>query len=171
MLNKDELHFTEITGTVQMRPQFHHIDAQAQITKTTLSRTSGKAPPKPAQPVTTAAAIAAQRNKSETDSGAATTYEATNRFLEQAADENWKRLWYRDEEEPEAFRLFEETMVLGDVAAAGELRSEWSAAQYLDAIKTGGPAVVEDEAKKVTKKVVRKKVVKKGDAVAGSSKK
>lgn len=154
-----------------MRPQFHHIDAQSQITKTTLSRTSGKAPSKPAQPVTTAAALAAQRNKPENDSGGATTYEATNQFLEQAADENWKRLWYRDEDEAEAFRLFEETMVLSDVKEARELRSEWNAGQYLDAIKNGGKREEEVPGKSV-KKIVKKKVLKKpGDAVAGASRK
>jgi DNA-directed RNA polymerase-3 subunit RPC5 len=166
----DELHFTEITGTVQMRPQFHHLDAQSAITKTTLSRASGKPPSKPAQPITTAVTIAGNRNKSDTDSGVSSTYEATNKFLEKAADENWKRLWYRDEEEPEAFRMFEETMVVKveDGVEVKELRSEWGREQYLDAIRDGGKV---EEERKVVKKVVKKKIVKKVDAVAGPSKK
>ena len=158
-----------------MRPQFHHLDAQSQITKTSLTRTSAaakSASSKTQQPVTTAA-IAAQRNKTttESDNAAATSYEATNRFLESAADENWKRLWYRDEMDEESFQLFEEKMVLGEQAVkdAKELRSEWATERYLDAIRSGGP-IEEEKLKKKTQPATgaKKKVVRK-DATAGPS--
>ena len=152
-----------------MRPQFHHIDAQAQITKTSLSRASGKPPPKGQQPITTAA-ITAQRNKGPDDANSTgSTYDATTKFLENAADENWKRLWYRDEDEPEAYALFDETMRLNEqqMKEAKELRSEWGTDKYLDAIKLG--TGVEEAKKQPVKKIVKKRIPKKVDATAGSS--
>ena len=155
-----------------MRPQFHHIDAQSSITKTSLSRSSAaggssKNPPKSQQPVTTAA-LQAQRNKGPDDNQGKSTYDATEKFLGEAADENWTRMWYRDEEEAEAYNVFNETMVLGEegVKEAKELRSEWGTEKYLDAIKLG--TGVEEVKKPVMKKVIRKKVVKKDGATGPS---
>lgn len=132
-----------------MRPQFHHIDAQSSITKTAVSRASLSKPTgqgsKPADQRPMAVA-AAQRGKQSSDAQVSTMYEATDRFLDAAADENWTRCQYQDEEEPEAFALFEERLVLGDAAGKAKvLRSEWGAARYLDEINR---PVVEEKKKK-----------------------
>jgi hypothetical protein len=79
------------------------------------------------------AAVAA-RGKDTSDGQISTTYEATDKFLDAAADENWARLGYRDEEEREAFILFDDTMVLKDTANARQLQANWNNAEYLDAI-------------------------------------
>ncbi|KIW01820.1 hypothetical protein, variant [Verruconis gallopava] len=149
----NELHLTEITGIVQMRPQFHHIDAQAQLAKTTLSRNASKSLAKPQQPVS-ATALAAQRIKAESDTQVSTTYEATEKFLDAASDENWVKLGYRDEEDVASFELFDETMILKDVNGANELKAEWNATQYLDAINR--PIIEEKKATAKKAKSVKK---------------
>jgi DNA-directed RNA polymerase-3 subunit RPC5 len=177
----DELHFTEITGIAQMRPQFHHIDAQAQITKTTLSRATTSTSASGAKPKTLrdqqpqTAALATQRGK-DTETQVPTSYEATDNFLNAAADENWTRLGYRDEEEPEAFALFDETMIVRDVEGAKLLQADWGTARYLKEIN---PTIAEEEEerKKREEEERRKKDVRKGksgrkgagDAGAGTS--
>ena len=89
-----ELHLTPIDGTVQMRPQFHHIDAQSQISRNKYwrereTREGVRAEPRIVQQLQVA------RNATD---GEELNVGKSTKFLADSAEESWTTLSFRREE-------------------------------------------------------------------------
>jgi len=88
-----ELHLSHITGVVQMRPQFHHIDAKAQLAKAKLARERAvNEPARMNEP-----RLVQQTAKSAGDD-VELNVAKTNAFLTAASEEPWIQLKYFDDE-------------------------------------------------------------------------
>jgi DNA-directed RNA polymerase-3 subunit RPC5 len=90
----EELHLTQVTGVAQMRPQFHHIDAQAEINK---SKTLQSQRPKGAGRATEARVVQ-QIARATGANGEEFQFTKTAEFLTKASEEPWTRLRYVDED-------------------------------------------------------------------------
>jgi len=126
-----ELHLTKVDGTVQMRPQFHHVDAEEQRARIAAQRSrDGEA----GHPQGDARALL-QKNQKQGEEAEKDKLENRTRMMMQAAEaEEWVPLEYVDEDEDEAFEMWRERMFVTDVHAAPRLQSGMDADQYLDAI-------------------------------------
>ncbi|KAK7527042.1 DNA-directed RNA polymerase III subunit Rpc5 [Phyllosticta citriasiana] len=121
-----ELHLTKVTGVVQMRPQFHHLDAVKELGDATKRRERGAVDgPKVNEPRAVQMTI-----KSEYGDEAA----ASKQFLHLAQEEKWSKLRYFDEEAEEAYDMFHEKLFVDETEGAPRLRSNMTNEQYLDAI-------------------------------------
>lgn len=88
LTDKRELHLTALDGVVQMRPQFHHLDAVNQVDRQRVRQARAiDSGPKEAQHV--------QMNFVDADQGDAVS---TKELLEKAQNEPWKRMRFYDEE-------------------------------------------------------------------------
>lgn len=88
LTDKRELHLTGLDGVVQMRPQFHHIDARTQNERNRMRRIDPDGGPKEAQQVQLTIVPGDEENHVAT----------TKALLDKAQDESWKRMEYLDEE-------------------------------------------------------------------------
>lgn len=88
LTDKRELHLTGLDGVVQMRPQFHHIDARMQNERNRMRRMDPDATPKEAQQVQVTIVPGDDENHVAT----------TKALLDKAQDETWKRMNFFDEE-------------------------------------------------------------------------
>ncbi|OCK77711.1 hypothetical protein K432DRAFT_427797 [Lepidopterella palustris CBS 459.81] len=124
----NELHLTRLDGIVQMRPQFHHIDAMAQqeIVARRRERDAADAP-KASEP------RAVQMQVKSAD-GENVEQDSTKKFLRAAHEEKWTKLRYHDEDSPEAYALYNEKLFVEDTKSAPKLRSSMNNEEYLDAI-------------------------------------
>jgi len=124
-----ELHLTKVDGTVQMRPQFHHIDAEEQRTRMAASR-DGDGPRAPGDPRSLL-----QKNQKQGEEAEKDRLENRTRATLQAAEaESWLPLDYVDEDEDEAYETWRDRMFVRDVKSATKLESAMDADEYLDAI-------------------------------------
>lgn len=155
----DELHLSRMAGTVQMRPLFHHLDAEDQRTRIIGSgagvyaapadaSTDGGAAGPPARPVEKAKVV--HQSYKQAPSGMAnprgeleehTT--AMRLALQTAAEEQWVPLEYIDEDDDGAFKMWQERMFVKDTANAAPLKSSMDGEEYLDAVsgRAGSPSV------------------------------
>ncbi|KAI4727269.1 hypothetical protein E4T49_04958 [Aureobasidium sp. EXF-10728] len=133
----DELHLTRVDGVVQMRPQFHHVDAithaetaarRTEASETTSSSTS--APTATKQPQ---ALALAQTYKDNRDVENLEALRAKNLLLI-AAEEKWTRLEYFDEDEEASYAMYHSRLFHGDAGNAVGLKSAMRNEEYLDAI-------------------------------------
>jgi len=125
-----ELHLTPIDGMVQMRPEFHHLDAQSQVARNKYWRDrealeSGRTEPRLMQQLQVA--------KSSMD-GEEFNITQTMKYLTDAAEEPWTKLRYRDEESEEAYAAYHEKLFFKDTVGAPQLKTGLIDEQYLDAI-------------------------------------
>jgi DNA-directed RNA polymerase-3 subunit RPC5 len=121
-----ELHLTAIDGAVQMRPQFHHLDAQSQAARNKHWRDLDLPRAEPRM-------IHHQVVKSSTD-GDEFNITQTARQLTNAAEESWVTLKFRDEDSEEAYEGYREKLFLSDTSAAPQLKASTADEQYLDSI-------------------------------------
>ena len=136
-----ELHLTPITGTVQMRPQFHHLDAEDQRETLYTSRVGASENPNHAfnTPDLPRQVHQSYRPATINPKGELEVREAEMRgALHSAAEEQWVKLGYVDEDEGAAFGVWEERMFLGDVVGAKRLRSQMGNEEFLDAVSAPG---------------------------------
>ncbi|KAF1948376.1 hypothetical protein CC80DRAFT_486253 [Byssothecium circinans] len=124
---KNELHLTKLKGLVQMRTQFHHIDAIAQLEAA--NRRHNKEAQEGAKPAEAKAFVATVKK-----AGGDTAAEIMQGFMKATNAEKWQRLDYADEDSPQAFSTFEECLFLPETATAPVLHSNMTNSQYLDAI-------------------------------------
>lgn len=91
LTDKRELHLTELDGIVQMRPQFHHIDArtQAERNRARREREAGE-PPVPKSQIVQVSYTSLDQEQS--------TSATTKELLQGAFEEPWSELKYHDEE-------------------------------------------------------------------------
>lgn len=88
----EELHLTKVTGLVQMRPQFHHLDASSHVESAARRREREAAePPRDTQP----RAVQMSVKQNDTDSPTGIT---TKDYLQAAQQEPWTKLRYHDED-------------------------------------------------------------------------
>lgn len=149
----EELHLSRLDSTVQMRPQFHHLDAEDQRTRLANSRqpqashettngttgagaASSSTAEAPAQPrVVTQSYITTTSNpRGDLEQR---EHELKNN-LQAAHEEPWVPLEFVDEDDEDAYAVWAERMFVGDVAAAGVLRSGMGDEEYLDAVSAPG---------------------------------
>ncbi|KAI7181864.1 hypothetical protein D0869_06690 [Hortaea werneckii] len=126
-----ELHLTKVDGTVQMRPQFHHLDAEEQRARLAASRASAvdasERPQGDPRAVLT-------KNKTQEESEKDKAEDRMRKLLQASEAEPWTQLEYVDEDQEEAYERFHERMFVRDVDGASKLQSGMDNDQYLDAI-------------------------------------
>lgn len=127
----NELHLTRIDGLVQLRTQFHHIDASAQLEAIQRRREKeSQEGAKLAEPK----AFLAQVKKTGGDTAA----ELTQAFMKATNQEQWQRLNYFDENDERAFESYHERLFIQDVASAPKLQAKIDNSGFLDTISTSG---------------------------------
>ncbi|KAK3679599.1 hypothetical protein LTR37_021377 [Vermiconidia calcicola] len=149
----DELHLSKVTGTVQMRPQFHHLDAEEQRTRLAGSSTGAAAgagagggaaaaqDASTAQPAERARTIHQSYKPSTSGNPRGELEEqsaAMRSALQTAAEEAWVDLEYVDEDEEEAYGMFHGRMFVQDTAGVARLKSAMGDDEYLDAVSAPG---------------------------------
>lgn len=137
-----ELHLTRVSGTAQMRPQFHHLDAEHQRKRIANSRAAAAA----------AADSDASAHGPEVARVIHQTYKPTTNnpkgeleqrefemrtALQTAHAEQWTKLKYVDEDEEDAFNTWNDKMFLQNTSEEGgcaRLKSSMANDEFLDAI-------------------------------------
>nr|POE98779.1 dna-directed rna polymerase iii subunit rpc5 [Quercus suber] len=127
---EDQLHLTHVDGTVQMRPQFHHIDAEEQRSRLAASRAALETETQ--RPQDPRALL--QRNKNETEAEKGRLEDRNKKFLQVAEGEDWSMMEYVDEDDAESFDVFHKRMFVNDTKSALRLKSGMNNDDYMDAI-------------------------------------
>ncbi|KAF2496660.1 hypothetical protein BU16DRAFT_525812 [Lophium mytilinum] len=123
-----ELHLTKLSGIVQMRPQFHHLDAlmlQEQAARRAESDAAN--PNKQSGP----RAVTIQLKNSDLDNK---DMASTKQLLKAAAEEKWTKLRYHDEDSADAYSAYREKLFIQDIKAAPKLHSVMNNEEYLEII-------------------------------------
>ena len=135
----DELHLTRVEGTAQMRPQFHHVDAETQRDNLLKARSSGLGGPADGPPDVRAINQRVRDAPSSNPKGELEAREAEmEKALQDAREEEWVGLRYVDEDDEEAYEEWEGRMFVGDAAKAERLRSAVDDEGFLDLISAPG---------------------------------
>ena len=119
----DQLHLTKIDGTVMMRPNFHHLDANDSLTR----------PPPPPPPTVPKQMVQTAKNvSSETKSND----EKLKDILREASEERWIRVNYIDDEDPVAYENFETKLKIAEdkIKDTPHLKTQMDNDAFLDAI-------------------------------------
>ncbi|KAF2803147.1 uncharacterized protein BDZ99DRAFT_468486 [Mytilinidion resinicola] len=123
-----ELHLTKLSGIVQMRPQFHHLDALMQQEQAARRAESDAANPnKQSGP----RAVQIQLKNSDLENK---DMASTKQLLKAAAEEKWMKLRYHDEDSAEAYSAYREKLFVQDIKAAPKLHSVMNNEEYLEII-------------------------------------
>lgn len=126
------LHLSKVDGTVQMRPQFHHVDAEEQRNRVAASRAAATETD-PSRPAPPARALQQSYKDLNDDKDKDAPERKLRKMLQDAEEEEWSTLQYVDEQEDLAYDTFNRCMFIPtDTAKA--LKSEQSAEKYLDQI-------------------------------------
>lgn len=151
----NELHLSRMAGTAQMRPLFHHLDAEDQRTRIMTSGAGIYGGPgdtsmeeSSARPAEKARVV--HQSYKQAPSGIAnprgeleeqTT--AMRLALQTAAEEQWVPLEYVDEDDDGAFSTWEQRMFVKDTGNAVQLKSSMDGEEYLDAVsgRPGSPSL------------------------------
>ncbi|KAH8728801.1 DNA-directed RNA polymerase III subunit Rpc5 [Phaeosphaeriaceae sp. PMI808] len=123
----DQLHLTRLDGLVQLRTQFHHIDASGQLEA--VKRRREKESQEGAKPAEPKAFLPTVKK-----TGGDTAAELTQAFMKSANQETWHKLSYIDSDEPEAYQAYDERLFVTNTAAAPKLHSNLNNDQFLDTI-------------------------------------
>ncbi|KAF2708766.1 hypothetical protein K504DRAFT_482274 [Pleomassaria siparia CBS 279.74] len=123
----DQLHLTKLNGLVQMRTEFHYLDATAQLDA--VNRRREKESQEGAKPTEPKAFLPTVKK-----SGGDTAAELTQSFFKSANQEKWAKLQYSDEDSQLAYDAYSEHLFLADPSAAPKLHSTMNNSQYLDNI-------------------------------------
>lgn len=125
----DQLHLTRVAGTVQMRPHFHHLDAEEQRARITASRAQADA----AGPEPEGIARTLRQKQVQTEDKNTVEWKLKE-SLRKAKEEKWVEMDYIDEEEDLAYTTFESKLKIQDVEGVPHLRSEMDGDAFLDAV-------------------------------------
>lgn len=125
-----ELHLTPIDGTIQMRPQFHHLDAQSQAARNKFWRERDALDGARAEP----RMMQHHQVVKNTTDGEEFNITQTAKHLADAAEESWTKLEYHDEDSDEAYFGYHDKLFLTVTADAPQLKAALANEQYLDAI-------------------------------------
>ena len=143
-----ELHLTKVDATVQMRPQFHHVDAEDQRNRLAATReyaaavTAGAADGMEAsgesrKPVEQARIVHQTFRASTNPKGELEQREHETKLALQAAEEEpWTTLEWVDEDDEEAYEVWNERMFVQDTEGCVRLQGVMSDEDFLDEIST-----------------------------------
>ncbi|KAI9836628.1 MAG: hypothetical protein M1819_001262 [Sarea resinae] len=124
----DQLHLTPTSHILQMRPQFHHLDATVEHERSlTRSQRDAANPPR-----TTEARLVQMTVKSS--DGDDIDMGETSRLLRAALEESWQKMTYYDEDSPDSWTTYHDKLFLHSADDAPLLESNMSNDAYLDAI-------------------------------------
>lgn len=112
---------------MQLRTQFHHIDASAQLEA--VSRRREKESQEGAKPAEPKAYLPTVKK-----TGGDTAAELNQAFMKAANQEPWLKLTYTDEDEQAAFDAYNDRFFLDDTASAPKLSANVTNSEYLDSI-------------------------------------
>lgn len=132
-----ELHLTHVDGTVQMRPQFHHVDAEEQRNRLAASRAAAALEATGAEGVRPSGdprAILMKHKSGREESARERLEDRTRAQLHGAEAQPWVQLEYVDEEMDEAYTRFRERMFVRDTQGCVMLESGMQGEEYLDAV-------------------------------------
>lgn len=158
----NQLHLSKVDGTVQMRPQFHHIDAEAHRNRLATSRATAESEGAPAKPAPVARGLQQSYKEMSDDKDKDAPERLMRKALQDAEEESWVPLDYVDEAEEAAFETFHERMFLHEAEHAPQLNSSMDDDEFLDAVsmpRQGSP-------NRKRKKQPRKRDVEEGDGHA-----
>ncbi|KAH8808853.1 Sin-like protein conserved region-domain-containing protein [Xylogone sp. PMI_703] len=134
----DQLHLVPVDNIVQMRPQFHHLDAQAEQDRLSRPRDPNATNARPSE------ARAIHMTVKSTVDGEDDTMDNMATRISNTQAESWKRLRFIDENSAEAWEVFHEHLFIGQgndkeaqedsLSKVPKLRSGFGDAQYMDAI-------------------------------------
>ncbi|KAF2248854.1 hypothetical protein BU26DRAFT_530916 [Trematosphaeria pertusa] len=124
---ENQLHLTRLHGLVQLRTQFHHIDATAHLDA--VNRRREKESQEGAKPTEPKAFLPTVKK-----AGGDTSAELTQAFMKAANQEKWNKLQYSDEDSETAYEAYSERLFLENTSAAPKLHANMNNSQYLDAI-------------------------------------
>jgi DNA-directed RNA polymerase-3 subunit RPC5 len=119
---QDRLHLTPLNATLQLRPLFHHVDAQLAAERAqTKSLRDAEEPEKSTQ----ARAVHLTVNQEVSQMS------ATMKALRIAEEDEWKRLHWIDQDDDEAWDHYE-LLCLEDFRVVGSLKCSTSKSEYID---------------------------------------
>ncbi|KAF8248555.1 hypothetical protein K440DRAFT_583333 [Wilcoxina mikolae CBS 423.85] len=122
VFREDQLHLTPLNATLQLRPLFHHVDAQLAAERAqTKSLREADEPEKSTQ----ARAVHLTVNQEVSQMS------ATMKALRIAEEDEWKRLHWIDQDDDEAWDQYE-LLCLEDCRVAGCLKCSTSKTEYID---------------------------------------
>ncbi|KAF2121506.1 DNA-directed RNA polymerase III subunit Rpc5 [Lophiotrema nucula] len=130
----NELHLSRLGGVVQLQVQPHHVDATEQLD--VLRRKREKETQEGARPTEARAFVPTVKK-----SGGATSVEATQLYLSEAASEPWTKYQCYDENDRVSFEDYEKRLFHPDTANAKQLVSARTNLQVLDDMSTPSSAV------------------------------
>lgn len=121
----DELHLTPVDQVVQLRPQFHHIDAQ-----TELERRQSR------EPIVARSADprAIHMTVKPTIDGEEETTDTMAERIRAVQEEPWRKLKFVDEDSIEAWELFNDSLFVENTEIIPQLVSSMTGSEYLDTI-------------------------------------
>lgn len=122
-----QLHLTRVDGIVQMRPQFHHVDAESQRQRQTVPReeTTIQKPVQPPKSVLQTFAEHKVEKKPE---------DVTRDLLRTAQEEAWVKMQYFDEDESAAYSAYNGKLFAQKTEGASDLNTKLGDERYLDAV-------------------------------------
>lgn len=123
----NQLHLTKVDGIVQMRPQFHHVDAESQRARHAVARDEPMTNRLPQAPKQVMQSYTEHKVEKKPE-------DITRDLLRTAQDEAWVKLQYHDEDESAAYAAYNEKLFVRDTEAAPHLKSSMTNDEYLDAI-------------------------------------
>ncbi|KZF23189.1 hypothetical protein L228DRAFT_106016 [Xylona heveae TC161] len=123
----DQLHLSKVTQIVQMRPQFHHIDAMVDNERNSARSLRESAAPRQTEVRAVQMTVKAA-DGDDMDMG------ETAKVLRAAQEENWQRLIYHDEDSQESWDKYHENLFLEDLENAPKLETDMTNDEYLDSI-------------------------------------
>ncbi|QIW99370.1 hypothetical protein AMS68_004888 [Peltaster fructicola] len=126
------LHLSKVHGTVQMRPQFHHVDAEEQRNRVAASRVAATEADA-SRPAPPARALQQSYKDLNDDKDKDAPERKLRKMLQNAEEEEWASLQYVDEQEDLAFDTFNRCMFV-PTETAKPLKSELTAEKYLDQV-------------------------------------
>ncbi|KAF1982224.1 hypothetical protein K402DRAFT_363436 [Aulographum hederae CBS 113979] len=130
VFRENQLHLTKVDGIVQMRPQFHHVDARTQQLHNKEARNkAANAPPSEARNVTM---VSKTTDVDEMD------MLGVSRNLKLAEEEKWVNMKYHDENSTEAYDSYESRFFAPNMSGpdAPQLVSTLRSDQYLDTVSS-----------------------------------
>ncbi|KAF1810514.1 hypothetical protein P152DRAFT_100857 [Eremomyces bilateralis CBS 781.70] len=125
-----ELHLTPVSGIIQMRPQFHHLDAKQRMENLHRRREREADEPRQQQQPR-----AVQQVMKSTDEDNDPFNSANSKaLLQRAQEEDWQDLILHDEESEETANAYQESTVIESSSKSEALHASMTREQYLEAI-------------------------------------
>ncbi|EPS43315.1 hypothetical protein H072_2688 [Dactylellina haptotyla CBS 200.50] len=105
LFEEGELHFTKLKGSLQLRPQFHHIDIMTEQERANQKAMREMNNPNPAKPVE-ARAVNLSVKAASGDNRTLTAAEQLSKDIRMEEDEPWREIEWIDQDDDEAWQMF-----------------------------------------------------------------